>query len=138
MNSDLSPAVPFKTLPNTKAWKLLSEYVRKASGSICYTCGKKYPHNRLNAGHFIEKIGNVAIYFDLRGIGAQCFYCNRRRHGNKEVFAEKLTIEYVPEIISGLLKIARKSKVWTKHELEIIATALEAQIAGLGRLKKAV
>jgi hypothetical protein len=75
---------------------------------------RKCLYERLAAGHFIEKIGGAATYFDLRNIRAQCnFACNRRLHGNKAIFAEKLVREYGPEVLTELRKKAQTSKHWT-------------------------
>jgi hypothetical protein len=105
---DFSPTVPFKKLKNTKAWKLTSEYVRKRANGICYTCGQRYPFEKLVAGHFIEKLGAAAIYFDLRGLRAQCGWnCNRQRHGAKEVYTLKLIDEIGRDEIEDLRRLAR-------------------------------
>lgn len=121
---DFSPTVPFKKLKNTKAWKITSYYVRKKAKNICYTCGHRYDFKELSAGHFIEKIGAAGIYFDLRGLRAQCFYCNRRLHGNKAIYAKYLVDEYGPGILNDLHKAAQKPKHWTKNELEIVEKAV--------------
>ena len=122
---DISPIIPFKKLKNTKAWKLTSEYVRKSSGGKCYTCGKKYPLAKLVAGHFIEKIGGAAVYFDLRNLRAQCGWnCNRMKHGNKEIYAMKLVKERGPNILQELHKKAQKSKQWHQNELDDIAAEM--------------
>jgi hypothetical protein len=129
MKQDLSPVVSFKKLSSTGAWKAVSLYVRTKSGGICYTCERKYDISKLNAGHFIEKIGNAAIYFDFRNLKAQCFSCNRMLHGNKAVYSLKLIEEYGPDIIKDLHKLAQKAKRWTKGELKQIQRAAEHKLA---------
>jgi hypothetical protein len=112
---------------------LTSEYVRKKSGGKCYTCERKIIYKKLSAGHFIEKIGAAGIYFDLRGIRAQCFYCNRRLHGNKAIFAAKLIEENNGDatVITDLYKLCQKPKFWRKNELRLIEVALEEKIKEL-------
>lgn len=118
----LSSIVPFKKLSNTKAWKLTSELVRKQSNGICYTCNGFFPFEKLVAGHFIEKIGNAATYFDLDNLRAQCMWnCNRMRHGQKDIYALKLEKEKGYGIIQELHKRASKSKQWMKSELKELA-----------------
>lgn len=112
--------VPPKKLKNTKAWKITSALVRAVSKGICYTCNNPYPMNKLNAGHFIEKIGHAAIYFDLEGLRAQCFYCNRRLHGSKDVYAVKLMNEIGKKRVDSLFQRSRPTKLWTKDELEAL------------------
>lgn len=129
--NDISPIVYPKKLPNTKAWKLTSEYVRKLARGRCYTCGRSVPFNKLSAGHFIEKLGCAAIYFDLRGLRGQCFYCNRQLHGNKAVYAIKLLEEIGQEGIQDLYKLSRKPKVWRKNELKEIEIARGKDLKGL-------
>src|SRR5262245_46768540 len=108
--------VPFTKLPNTKAWKLTSELVRLQSKGVCYTCGRKYPLNKLVAGHFREKRGNAAVYFDLDNFRAECGWsCNRMMHGAKDIYAMKLIKEKGPKILQELFKRSQKSKQWTKE-----------------------
>lgn len=119
---DISPIVPFNKLPSTKAWKLTSELVRKLGKGKCYTCGARVGYSKLVAGHYREKRGGSATYFDLDNLRAQCgWYCNRQRHGAKDVYAMKLVAECGPKILSELIKRGSKSKVWRKNELEEIA-----------------
>jgi hypothetical protein len=114
--------VPFEKLKSSKAWKLTSLLVRLSSGGYCYTCEKKYPMEKLVAGHYIEKRGHAAIYFDLDCLRAQCSWsCNRQNGGMKDVYARKLVKEKGPEILEILFKRSQKSKVWTLAELEEIA-----------------
>jgi len=128
MKKDLSPIVYPKKLPNTKAWKLTSEYVRLLANGRCYTCGRSVPFKKLSAGHFIEKLGCAAIYFELAGLRGQCYYCNRLLHGNKAVYAIKLLDELGADGLKTLYKLSRKPKFWRKNELEKIAAEREKDI----------
>lgn len=121
--------VPFEKLPGTKAWKLTSFLVRLKADGICYTCGRSYPFSKLNAGHFREKRGNAATYFDRkRNLRAQCFYCNFRKHGAKDIYAKKLVEECGPEVLSDLFREGQKSKKWNKGELKQIEKECEEEI----------
>ena len=122
--------VPPSKLTNTKAWKLTSLYVRKKADGICYTCERKIEFKRLSAGHFREKRGNAGIFFDLRGLRAQCYYCNRRLHGAKDIYAMKLEKED-PGVVEYLYKKSIKPKTWTKEELKEIANAREKDLISL-------
>lgn len=126
--SDNFYIVPFKKLKNTNAWRLTSKLVRLKSGGKCYTCGREVPFKKMHAGHFIEKIGHANIYFELRGLKGQCFFCNRKLHGNKAIFALNLIKEYGESILEELIKLSRISKQWTKAELNQIAEEREKDI----------
>ena|SRR3990167_5560465 len=124
--------VPFKKLKNTKAWKLTSELVRKKSGGVCFTCGQIFPYEKLVAGHFIEKIGNAATYFDLSNLRPQCRWnCNRMRHGAKDIYALKLIKELGPDIIEKLHRWAGKPRIWTEYELQKIVEERERELKEL-------
>jgi hypothetical protein len=118
---DISPIVYPKQLPNTKAWKNTSIYVRLTAYGKCYTCGAMVPFKKLHAGHLIEKLGCAAIYFELDGIRGQCYRCNRLLHGNKAIFTLKLIDEIGEERVRELHKMASKPKFWRKNELDEIA-----------------
>ena len=130
-----SPTVNFEKLPNSKAWKLTSELVRRKGKGRCYTCGKRYPMNKLVAGHFLEKRGNAATYFDLDGLRPQCqWYCNRMRHGAKDEYAFKLIAEIGLTRVLALKKKAQKSKQWTKAELKEIEKEREKMITRISEV----
>ena len=120
--------VPFKKLKSTKAWKLTSEYVRRKSKGVCYTCGKKYEWKELHAGHFIEKQGHASIYMDLSGLRGQCYRCNRLLHGNLDIYGQKLRKEIGEKSVEELYKKSRKTKMWTKAELKKIEIQMEKLI----------
>lgn len=128
MNNNDSPIVPPKKLPATKAWKMTSLLVRLKAKGRCYTCGARVPLKKLHAGHFNEKLGNAAIYFELKGLRGQCYRCNRLLHGNKAIYAAKLIEESGPEIITEMNRMCLKSKVWRKDELDKIAAEREKEI----------
>lgn len=124
--------VPFEKLPSTKAWKLTSQLVRLKSKGICYTCKKWFPFEKLVAGHFREKRGGAATYFDLDNLRAQCqWYCNRMRHGAKDIYANELIKEKGAEIIETLIRRGSKAKVWLKTELEKITEERQKDIEAL-------
>ena len=123
--------ITFKKLPNTKAWKLTSYLVRTEAKGICYTCGKSFPKNKLVSGHFIDKWGHAATYFDLDNLRAQCFSCNRMKHGNLGIYALKLQKEIGDIRLKKLQKKSSKSKVWTKKELDEITLEREKMIKKL-------
>ena len=92
-----------------KLWKLFSEYIRRSSGGVCYTCGVQKDWRELDAGHY-EDAGNCGLYllFDERNVHAQCTYCNRFKHGNKTNYALALTEDYGKNILKQLKQDRQK------------------------------
>lgn len=112
-----------------KTWKAFSIYIRKrdcyeTTGGIergaCFTCGKIYPFNELQAGHFVQGRHN-AVLFDERGCHAQCYGCNVGKKGNIIVYYQKMEQIYGKDVIEDLLREDKKTaqyKVIDLVELE--------------------
>ena len=92
------------------AWKEFSKYIRlrdclESTGSfeqgICFTCGKFYPFNKLQAGHFVPGRGN-AVLFDEVGCRAQCVQCNIFKHGEQLLYRQHLVNLYGEEVVKFL------------------------------------
>lgn len=113
-----------KTLPQLK--KELQRLVNKFcklrdvtdGGANCISCGKWYPVEKLDGGHFLPSTYSFSR-FDERNINAQCrYYCNHMKRGN--------TIEYRPRLIEKIgkeqveyLEQHRHDTVkWDRSELE--------------------
>lgn len=121
--------VPFKKLKNTKAWKLTSRLVRLKAKGMCFTCGARVLFEKMVAGHFREKMGNAAIYFDLDNLRGQCgWFCNRNQHGAKDIYAKKLINEIGMERFEKLFKKSVKPKQWTQGELDKIVEEREKEL----------
>lgn len=137
--SDIFTVVPFKKLKSTKAWKLTSEYVRRKyhrddwpkDWGTCYTCGTLTPISKLSAGHFREKIGGAATYFDLDNLRPQCYRCNKLRHGEKDTYALQLLAEIGKKRFNDLFLKGQQSKQWTKAELNDIAEERQKDLDNL-------
>ncbi|MEK7578146.1 MAG: recombination protein NinG [Patescibacteria group bacterium] len=97
-----------------KLWSLFSEYVRKKSKGICFTCGIKGHYKSLDAGHYCHG----RLDFDELNIQAQCTRCNRYLHGNLGIYAEKLIAKYGEAAIKDLRIRAAKVKKWEIEELQ--------------------
>ena len=74
-----------------EAWDLFSKYIRlrdclRTTGTKergkCITCGREFPFNKLQAGHFVSGRHNSNL-FNERGCHAQCKGCNLFKHGNQ-------------------------------------------------------
>jgi len=105
-----------------KAWALVSEYVRRSAANehgivLCFTCGKPHMWTDMDCGHYIHK---DCLDYDLVNLHPQCGYCNRRLHGNRGIYAERLIAEYGEATISELRVRSEKVKKFNITELEEI------------------
>jgi hypothetical protein len=109
---------------HSKAWKLMSQYVRVRDKNTCVTCDKCTKN--LHAGHFLHN----CLDFDLRNINAQCEQCNTFLHGNLSEYRGYLEKKYGKDIVAEL-KIAKKlEKKLYPWELELIIADLQKMLEG--------
>lgn len=125
-----------KSLKN-KAWKLLSEWVRRrdadAGGTTyCFTCSKpihwKY---EAQAGHAIPGRHN-AVLLDAEIIRPQCQRCNVWSGGMYHVFATKLIKENGMSWWDRKLIDARRAVKFAREDLEKLIEQYKAKLAKLG------
>ena len=100
-----------------KAWKLISEYVRRSEKGICYTCGKHNKWQNTDCGHYIH---HNNMDFVLMNLNCQCIYCNKFQHGNLGIYAERLIAEFGEPAVVKLreLDINTRNHKFTIFELE--------------------
>src|SRR6185295_6730992 len=91
-----------------KAWALFSEYVRRSSKGICFSCGARKHWKELDAGHYIHG----RLDYDELNIHAQCTYCNRYLHGNLGKYAERLLARHGEAALQELRLRANQVKKW--------------------------
>jgi len=104
-----------------KAWQVFSKYIRLRDtcklGTECYTCGKYYPINRMQAGHYLA--GHRAIHmFNEINVHAQCPACNIYKHGDPITYREHLVRDYGEDIVKVLEEHRNDFKQWKVYELE--------------------
>lgn len=110
--------ISLKALRN-KAWKLQSEFIRRAEIGICFTCGKHDHWKNQQAGHYIHK---NCLDFDPINIHCQCPRCNTYLSGNLGIYAERLIADYGEQAVIDLRQRANKEKKFTIFELEELIT----------------
>jgi hypothetical protein len=123
-----------KSLKN-KAWKTVSEYVRRRDadegGTVaCYTCGGLYFWKELHAGHGIPGRNN-AVLFDVDIIKPQCPRDNLFMGGRYEIFAAKLIREHGLEWFEEKLAGARQAVKLTRTDLEQIIEKYKTKLKEL-------
>ena len=105
-----------KTALRKKAWKLRSEYIRRAENGICFTCGKHDDWKNMHAGHYIHGV----LDFDDVNIHCQCPRCNKWLSGNQGVYCERLIAEYGLEAVTFLRERAKTEKKGGKYTIDEI------------------
>lgn len=124
-----------KSLKN-KAWKLVSQYVRKREADAggfcgCYTCGAPiHAVLEAQAGHAIGGRHN-SVLFDDEICRPQCVRCNVFLRGNYPVFTAKLIREKGLEWFEKKLSDARQTVKYTRADLEELIDTYKAKLEAL-------
>jgi hypothetical protein len=122
-----------------KAWKLLSELVRRNKNgahvpdgwNVCYTCDAAKPWQELQAGHAIPgRTG--AVLLDEEILRPQDAKCNIWGRGMHHVFAAKLIKENGMDWWEQKLSTSRQIKKWSRDELEQKIESYKARLQALG------
>lgn len=96
----------------SKADKLFSKFIRKRdaeNGGSCISCGKWFPYEQMDAGHFISR-NCYQLRYDERNVNAQCLRCNRFANGEQALYARGLDAKYGKGTADRLLKVYQQSK----------------------------
>jgi hypothetical protein len=127
------------TLPalKRKAWKLLSEYVRRKSASPtngmaeCYTCGTMMHWSRLQGGHFVPgRTGSVLLVEE--NVRPQCRDCNIFHRGSYHAYTLKMLSEIGRAKVDELMALRHQTKKWSRAELDDFIDEYKMKIADLG------
>ena len=113
------------------AWRAFSRYIRRrdclmTTGSTdhgrCCTCGKVYPYEKLQAGHFIAGRQN-GILFEPRAVHAQCVGCNMYGGGQHAKYEAFMVDRYGRDVIESLYVQARQPRKYTVSDLREMCAA---------------
>ena len=118
-----------------KAWKLMSEYIRRKDAdqwgtNYCFTCGQPKFWKELQAGHFIGGRTN-AVLLNEEVIRPQCLMCNVFLHGNYGRYTLKMVDEVGREKVEELMSLKHKVVKYTRTDLEEKIAELKAKINDL-------
>jgi len=95
--------------------KVFAKWVRyketKGIGGKCVSCGKYYPYEELDAGHFISCI-YTKYRWDKRNVHIQCRKCNRFLNGNLDSYFLWMIKKYGMKTVKEMVK--------TKHEIVLL------------------
>lgn len=109
-------------------WAAFSLYIRERDKWVCFTCGNHHPRGSgmMQAGHYHPQGSYKNIMYDPMGVHAQCVSCNKWRHGNLAVYAEKLIDRYGLSAFQALCNRSRMSRQWSRQDrqklLDILRT----------------
>lgn len=95
-------------------------YIRerdKRSG--CISCGTGPVEN---AGHYYSDGHYSAVRYNEVNVNGQCIRCNKFLHGNLIHYRNGLIKKYGPQRVALLESVSRKSKKYSRVELETIIT----------------
>ena len=93
----------------------------------CYTCPTKRHFSLMQAGHYISRKFSQ-LRFDLKwNLRPQCPTCNESKHGNLEVFAERLEQEQ-GGITIQLQELSREPFKWDRESLKQLLIDLRAKL----------
>jgi hypothetical protein len=130
MGSAKKKAKPSLKTLKRKAQEIFKKWIRmrdclKTFGSTgdgdCYTCGKHYKFEDLQAGHF-QQGSHGATYFLEDNVHAQCCGCNTFKHGNLVPYTLNMIKEYGQERVDELIRLNHTTKKFKASEYEEIIT----------------
>ena len=87
-------------------WVRASHSNEDGTAVACYTCGKYYPINKIDAGHFISR-SNYGLRWDPRNVKPQCQSENRFQSGVWNKFEARLIEEYGKDEIEKMKEYAK-------------------------------
>jgi hypothetical protein len=95
--------------------------VAKNGMAECYTCRRIFDVKSMQASHFVPR-QYLSTRFDERNVKAACYACNMLYGGQPSAFANRLTLEYGPGIISELEMLRRKTTkltpLWYEEQIK--------------------
>ena len=116
-----------------KAWEVFSKYIRQRDtsylGTLCYTCGKYFPIEKMQAGHF--QPGRFPVFlFDERQVHSQCFRDNINLKGNWPRYYEHMVQDYGEEEVKAMIAQKNNFKQFKVYELEEIYLKYKGKLVG--------
>ena len=126
---------PLRSLKN-KAWKLMSEWVRRRDAdeggtTRCVTCRAPIYWKEAQAGHFVPGRTNAVLFHpDL--VHVQCIACNIFRGGNYAAYTLFMLDRYGREKVEEFLSLKHKVVKLARSDLEAIIETYKQKLQTLG------
>ena len=118
------------TAAKREADKWCSLYIRKRDRGVCFTCGVKRTHKKMQNGHY-EPRQHLGTRYDEQNCHCQCYTCNIAKKGNYTVYAIKLKQIYGEGILEELHKKRNTITKLTKQDYKNIAEEFKAKYYAL-------
>ena len=99
-----------------KADKVFSKFIRNRDaefGGSCISCGKWFPYEQLDAGHFVSR-NCIELRYNEQNVNAQCHYCNRFKSGEQARAGIGIDAKYGKGTSKKLLEAEDKYKIGNK------------------------
>ena len=119
--------------------RVFSEYIRLSAADDngyvkCVTCGSYHHWKEVHCGHFIPR-ARKAIRYDEMNCHPQCVRCNTFRHGEPDIYRQKLVQMYGTLAVEGLENLARMGGSYDAYSLQILLDSYKEKVKQLKKDK---
>lgn len=101
--------------------RVFSKYIRtknlKDNFVECVTCNRKYPINKIQAGHFMSR-KHYSTRWDEENVFPQCYGCNVMQQGQQYLFSKYIDNKYGEGYSDVLLYRSRETVKFSDFEIE--------------------
>jgi len=101
--------------------RVFSKYIRtkylRDNFVECVTCGRKYPINKIQAGHFMSR-KHYSTRYDEENVFPQCYGCNVARSGEQYLYSKFIDEKFGEGYSDVLLFKSRETVKFADYELE--------------------
>ena len=109
-----------------KAWKLLSEIVRREEKE-CFTCGAKGNYKEAHAGHFRHG-KEKETYLMRENVHRQCVKCNLFLSGNATIYTLRMIDKYGRKKVDEIIYASYRIKRHKRSELDELIIKLKEKL----------
>lgn len=101
--------------------RVFSKYIRtkylRDNFVECVTCNRKYPINKIQAGHFMSR-KHYSTRWDEENVFPQCYGCNVMQQGQQYLFSKYIDNKYGEGYSDVLLYRSRETVKFSDFEIE--------------------
>ena len=115
--------------------RVFSEFVRLSAADDngvvkCFTCGNCHHWKETHCGHFIPRARKATRYSETN-CHPQCVRCNIYRHGEPDIYRQRLTEMYGKEAVEKLEADARLGGNYDAYALQMLINEYTAKVKQL-------